>query len=190
MESQADYISGSWSDACPCPVPCPCWRTLHSSSQECVNLQVFHVESGRVGKRNLAGAVFILVNLPLSQHSAPRASRLIIDSSLDNDTALAIQNMLGRFFSSAQVLRKPISFESTNSGQHALITDLIEYQVDFSSRIPISTDVADYLYPWLSDPQQGKTTKVVYNAQPSAVVKYSGTNSILARFFMVSPTQN
>jgi hypothetical protein len=159
-----DYVSGSWTDACPCRVPCPCWRTGRSSASECVNLHVFNVTYDSSQDTNLNRARFILLNIPMSTHRAPRPQTLFIDLHTDDRRTTLIKAMVSQYFGEVEVRRVPIDFSQQTHSQTVSIPGVLEYQVQFLDELSPLPEVANYLYPWLSKPVQGVTSKVEYTS--------------------------
>lgn len=187
QDGTPDYVSGSWTDACPCRVPCPCWRTGRSSAPECVNLHVFYVTHDSSQDANLKNARFILLNIPTSTYHAPTPQVLFIDLHTDDRRATLIKAMVKKYFGEVEVRRVPIDVNQQTRSQTANIPGVLDYQVQFPDEATPLPEVRTYLYPWLSNPVQGLTFKVEYTSLDGKKVSYSGTNSIKAIFRMKKP---
>jgi len=187
-EPSREMIVGTWSDACPCKISCPCWRNHRSSVQLCVNFQVFRIQSGRFFGVDLAGSTFVLANLPLGPHRAPVADTLFVDVSDGARTSAAEESVRVLFgFAPRKVSHTSIQYRESRNAQRVVIPGLLSYKVSFGHRLAISSEVADNLYPWLSNPKQGIVESVIYSPQGEIPVKYSKTNAISAEFRIPVP---
>lgn len=177
------YISGTWSDACPCSIPCSCWKMNRSSAQLCVNFHVFRIRSGLYDGTDLAGSTFVLVNLPRVPGERPVPDTLIIGMA-DAKTASAIENVVRHSFafSPSNVSRTAMQYHETERTQELLIRGLLNYKISFEVERPLSDEVSENLYPWLSNTRQGIVKSVIYSPAAGKTVRYSDTNAISGVF--------
>jgi hypothetical protein len=176
-------ISGTWSDACPCSIPCSCWRKHQSSAEFCVNFHVFKIRSGTYDGTNLAHSVFVLANLPRAPREAPVPDTLFIGTT-DEKKASAIEGAVRRllFFAPLRVLRTPIRYHETKNKQEVSIRGILLYKIDFDVQQPLSDEVRENLYPWLSDARQGIVKLVVYSRRDGKTIEYVNTNALWGIF--------
>ena len=179
----ASIISGSWSDACPCNIPCPCWSKHQSSAQFCTNFHVFKIRSGSYQGIDLARSVFVLANLPRAPRQAPVADTLFVGTA-DEKKALAIENLVREVFSfsPSRVLLTSIQFRESVKKQELLIHGVLHYKIDFEVQRPLSNEVSENLYPWLSDTKQGIVKSVIYSPKQGEAIEYSNTNALSGTF--------
>lgn len=183
QESNRTIISGKWSDACPCKIPCPCWKTHKSAARRCVNFHVFHIQSGQYSGVDLAGSIFVLVNLPLALGQAPVPATLFIDTA-DLKKASAIEDSLRTLFgfTPANVTVAPIRYRESGKTERLWIPGLLSYKVSFEHKRSLSSEVSENLYEWLSDPKQGLVESLIYLPQGQDPVEYSQTNALFGYF--------
>jgi len=186
QNARAGFIVGQWSDACPCKIPCPCWRTRRSSSPNCVNVHVFRITDDESAGTNLAGSVFVLLQIPRSAYAAPSPETLFLDRLTPADKSVAIETLIRSYFGAVKTVRVPLRFSENEHGQSVQIPGVLTYRVRPLREPPLQT-VADYLYPWLSDPIQGVAVEVTYRVPGHKTIRYSETNSIFAQFRLLRP---
>jgi hypothetical protein len=80
-----------------------------------------------------------------------------------------------------------IEYHETDKTQDLLIPGVLRYEVNFDVERPLSNEVSENLYPWLSNPRQGIVTSVVYTAPGEDTVRYSKTNALSATFRIPMP---
>ena len=136
---------------------------------------------------DLSGSVFVLLNLPLSEHLAPSPLTLFIDSKASARNAEAITQIVQRYFGVVQVARSPILVSEDSRTQAIKIPGVLDYKVDFKHGSPPTNEVANFLYPWLADPLQGTVVEIKYISPTGAHTEYSGTNALRATFQMMIP---
>lgn len=185
-QSNSSYLKGEWSDACPCKVPCPCWKTGQSSVEKCTNFHLYLIPEGRYAGKTLRNTAFVVVNVSHVSRGRPLPTVSYIELGASPVERTAVSAFLREVYPGAHIPlhRKSIKFKSTATKHLATISGLLTYEVAFpnagSSKKPVES-VSSYLYPWLSEPQQGETTRVAFQGNRSNV-KYSGTNALRARF--------
>lgn len=186
----SDYISGTWSDACPCNIPCPCWKRHESSAQMCVNFHVFKIQSGSYEGADLSGSVFVLLNLPKAPRQVPVPDALFVATD-DGRKAAAIEDGLRHLFgfTAPTVSRTSIQYFDSGKKQRVSIPGLLSYEVSFERKQRLSDDVSDNLYSWLSNAKQGSVKLVVYSPATGEKVKYAHTNAISAEFRIRVPRE-
>ena len=185
-----NYISGTWSDACPCEIPCPCWQKHEPSVQRCVNFHVFRIQNGSYHDVDLSGSVFVLLNLPTEPWHPPAPDTLFVDAN-DSKKAAAMANAFKILFSFAppKVLRTPIEYAISGRKQRVSIPGLLSYAVSFEHEQTLSPATSQNLYSWLSNARQGSVDSVVYSPTAGEEVKYSNTNALFAEFRIRVPQQ-
>lgn len=188
LAQQSDYVEGKWSDACPCKVACPCWKTKRSSSQLCVNVQVFQVTSDSSSSNKLTGSRFVLLNLPDDSYQAPRADTLFIDVTLPDSKSAQIESLVKNTFGTFKVVRVPIEIMERDSRLNVRVAERLRYEAETDGKAP-AQEVIEHLYPWLHNPEQGYTVSadIKYGRDNKESIQYSRSNSIFAKFRMLKP---
>jgi hypothetical protein len=188
QDFQFHVISGTWSDACPCSIPCPCWSKNQSRAELCVNFHVFKITGGGYNGVKLENNIFVLENSPTAPRQRPAAHTLYVGTTSTAESE-AIEQFVKRSLgmSPTRVLRVRINFEERHHTLAVNIPDVLSYKISFERNRPLSSEVEQNLYPWLSNPRQGITTAVIYTPRAGTFVKYSSTNALSGDFRVPVP---
>lgn len=173
-------LSGTWSDACSCSIPCPCWQTGRANVRHCLNVQVFHPDTS--GSSN-GKAVFVLIGSS-EGYWAPSRYTLYLDDSTDPMFARKVGAVFKKYYGADLATSRGVAIrmEITPRTQRVDIPGILRYRIESHPNIDISDSVSNYLYNWLFEPEQWRTTSLRYRSETGQVIEYKGTSSLVARF--------
>lgn len=180
-DTRRPAVSGTWSDACPCAIPCTCWRDGKASVAQCLNIQMYAMESAE-NSPSKSAPVIVLVGLPLAAFQIPQAQKIYVDERIPKQASERMVGLLRRAYGIAQLEVQEVKMVTEISRRRHIvrIPGLLRYEVELGTR-PISDDVAGYLYDWLHDPAQWRTVNVEYSGTDGKIA-FAGTNAISASF--------
>jgi len=124
--------------------------------------------------------------IPRFAYVAPSPDTLYIDPAIPTAQAKEIEELVTQNFGSSKTIRLPIRFRQEHSVRTVEIPGLLTFRVLVTGNT-ISQDVADFLYPWLFNPVQGRALDVRYKGAGREPIHYVGTNAISAEFRMEKP---
>jgi hypothetical protein len=172
-------FAGNWSDSCPCNVPCPCWKHKKSNAERCVNVQayIFNWDSAKP-------KAFILVGVPASPHLAPSDYILYVDSSIPDSLVTAtlpfFASQYGIFESN--VRKAIVKITTSRRNQTITIPSILSYRIESGRNTPVDSSVSEFLYPWLSQPEQWVSKSIAYRGPDGESIGYHNTNALSAKF--------
>ncbi len=186
LVSDQSYLRGVWSDACPCTVPCPCWRRHRANAKYCLNIQVFHIASGRYEGVDFANSTFVLVAQPEESYGTPFPYLLYSDRPVEEQQDRATGNLFQEIFGlapQAGIEHAQVQTLITHRAHVTTIPGILKYDVapPPDREEPPSGEIRGYLYSWLSNAKQWIVRDLEYQAADGSS-SYRGTNSLSGSF--------
>jgi len=170
-------------------VPCPCWRRHRANAKHCLNIQLFHIGSGRYEDVNFADSTFVLVAQPDEEYGAPFPHILYSDKTVEGQRAKIIGNLFREVFGLVPQRIEYAQFQTriTHNAHVAVVPGILKYDVvaRLGRKAQPSGEVRGYLYSWLSDAEQWGVRDLEYRTA-EGVTSYRGTNSLSGSFHLAN----